>query len=136
MMQRAFTLIELLLSIAMLSIIVGFSIPLLSQYGRNNIYLNSGLMIDSIRSVQIFSISQKNNSDWCVRFGEGKIEIQKKNSSEIEKTIEASESIIFSGLNYVCFDKKGHPDKVGEIVIKEGVAQKSFLLDENGFLSY
>ncbi|MCK9578128.1 prepilin-type N-terminal cleavage/methylation domain-containing protein [bacterium] len=135
--MRAFTMIELILSIALLAIVVGFSIPLFPQYGRTNMQINSGLVVDSIRSAQFFSLSQKDDSDWCVYMKEGSILINKKNIDEaFAKSIEISESISFSGINNICFDYKGFPDKDGEIILNEGKNSKVFLLNKNGVLDY
>ena len=140
--MRAFTLIELLLSMALLSIIVGFSVSLYPQYGRNAIETDFDSAVDAIRYAQISALSGKGSSDWCVRFEKSEILVYKK-SLEVENDSEAdnrkiviSESASFSGIDDVCFNLDGYPNKDGKIELRENKDTRNFFINKLGILSY
>ncbi|MFA6252087.1 MAG: prepilin-type N-terminal cleavage/methylation domain-containing protein [Candidatus Paceibacterota bacterium] len=141
--MRAFTLIELLLSIALLSIIVGFSVSLYPQYGRGAIETDFDSAVDAIRYAQISALSGKDGSDWCVRFEKSEILVYEKDSLDLEsdykgnnRKIIISESASFSGINDVCFDLDGYPNRDGKIELKENNDTRNFFINKSGILSY
>jgi len=138
--MKAFTLIEVLLSIALLTILTGIAIPFYSEYGRNNMGINSGLVVDSIRSAQLFSISGKEGSDWCVHFEQKKITVFKKAVFEQRDINHDKEMIVpelynFSGINDICFNQNGFPDKIGNVVMTGGSNSLEFSVNSKGVIN-
>ncbi|MFA5080492.1 MAG: prepilin-type N-terminal cleavage/methylation domain-containing protein [Candidatus Paceibacterota bacterium] len=141
--MKGFTIIELLLTIAMVVILVGITIPFYSQFSKNNLQIDSGAVIDSIRTAEMSAITQKNNSGWGIHFQSGKIIIFKGNSFEMreisfDEEINISDNYVFSGLNDVFFSPfNGIPDKIGVIIMEnQNGIKKEFEIDKRGAIIY
>ncbi|MDD5639503.1 MAG: prepilin-type N-terminal cleavage/methylation domain-containing protein [Candidatus Pacebacteria bacterium] len=141
--MKGFTMIELLLTIAMVVILIGITIPFFSQFSKNNLQIDSEMVVDSIRTAKLSAISQKNNSGWGVHFQSEKITIFKGISFEMreisfDEEIDISDNYIFSGVNDIFFSPfNGIPNKTGVIVMEnQNGTKKEFMIDKRGEIIY
>lgn len=111
--SSAFTLIELLLVIAILLIIATLSSPFLSRFvARTNHAAVSDQLVGSIRKAQAYAMDGKATGTWGVcRSGD---EIILFNGSCSTPTFSESftipASVTVSGLNTITFNSRGEPD--------------------------
>lgn len=70
--QRGFTLTELLLSVAIIGIISGLSMPLYSSFAtRNNLALTAETTVNMLRRASLYARSGHQDSQWGVNFQPG-----------------------------------------------------------------
>jgi prepilin-type N-terminal cleavage/methylation domain-containing protein len=140
--MKGFTLLELLLSVAIITILGGVAVPLYSIYeSKTSVSVLSDAVVDSLRSTALFSVSGKENSQWGVHFDTGEITIFKGNSfssrdTSYDNIISLQDELVFSGINDIYFTNKGIPDKTGTITIKSGKEEKNITIDSNGIIDY
>lgn len=83
-MVKGFTLVEVLLSIALVSIIAGFSVPVFSSMlYRSEVENATSLSVTSLRSASIMARSQKNDSNWGTYFNGSSVTIYSGNKDLI-----------------------------------------------------
>ncbi|MCK9393345.1 MAG: prepilin-type N-terminal cleavage/methylation domain-containing protein [Candidatus Paceibacterota bacterium] len=141
--MKGFTMIEILLTMAMIVILAGITIPFYSQYNKSSLQIDSGMVVDSIRTAEIFAMTQKNDSGWGVHFQSGKIIIFKGDSFEnreifFDEEIDVNDNYIFLGLNDIFFSPfSGIPNKTGVVVLKnqDGI-KKEFVINKKGTITY
>lgn len=69
MSQRGFTLIELLLSVMILTMLTGLSLPVYESFvRRNDLDLTTKSIVSSIRRAETYARGVKSDSTWGVRF--------------------------------------------------------------------
>lgn len=141
--MKGFTMLELLLSIAIIVILTGITIPFYSEYNKGSLQAESGIIVSAIRTARISAISEKNNSGWSVHFSQSKIIVFKGSSFELrdtlfDKEISISNSFIFSGINDVYFSPfDGIPNKIGVVIMTgQDNTQKEFIINQKGVIDY
>lgn len=121
MEKKGFTILELLLSVAMIAILAGISIPLYSMYGsRSSADSVRNGVVNSLRTARAFSIAGKDDSPWGVHFESGNIVIFKGFSypgrdASFDESMAIEDDIGFSGLNNIYFSAGGVPDRTGTV---------------------
>ncbi|MDD4409254.1 MAG: prepilin-type N-terminal cleavage/methylation domain-containing protein [Candidatus Pacebacteria bacterium] len=124
--MKGFTILELLLSVAMIAVLAAASVPLYSIYrSRGSVDSSSSIAVNSLRSAIIFSTSGKANSQWGVHFEKGKITIFKGDSFSsrdisYDKVVTLEDDVTFSGINDVYFNNKGLPSQTGLVTVSYG----------------
>lgn len=67
-MQRGFTLIEILLSVAIITLLLGLSLPVYESFvRRNDLDLTTQNIVSVIRRAQLYARSADEDSEWGVR---------------------------------------------------------------------
>lgn len=122
--MKGFTIIELLLTMAMIAILTGITIPLYSiSQSKDDLQTEASFVISAIRSAKIFSTSGKENSEWGIHFQQGKMIIFKGTSFStrdisFDEEMPVGQSISFTGLNDIYFTKLyGIPSATGSITL-------------------
>jgi prepilin-type N-terminal cleavage/methylation domain-containing protein len=142
--MKGFTIVELLLTVAMIAIITGMAIPLYSiSQSKDDLETESSMIAGAVRSARIFSTSGKENSEWGFHVETGKLIIFKGTSYSsrdisFDEELQIGESIVFSGLNDVYFTKLyGIPNTTGSLVltIPDG-STKNIEINGQGTISY
>lgn len=111
MKNQGFTLIEILLSVAIITIISGISVPLyFSVVGKNNIDVVSQEIIESAHRAQILSRANEHNDIWGIRVSSGTLTLfngasYASRNSSLDEITEFSPSIEVSGTNEFTFQK-------------------------------
>lgn len=143
MYKKAFTLPEVLLSIALMAMIAGFSIPFLLKFQYSN-ELDAAVIntVRATRTAQIYAQSAQNDDEWGVRIASPTITIFKGNdfntrdtSFDIEFVI-PSRSVVTGTTEYVFTKQEGKATSSGSTTIS--VSNKSVVIKVNsqGALSY
>lgn len=140
--MKGFTILELLLAVAMIAVLVGVSIPLYSiYYSRNSISDSSALVVDSLRAAREMSVASKHGSVWGVRLEQGKVTIFKgqdfsSRDQSHDQVIILEDDIIFTGLNDIYFTKAGTPNQVGNIAVSYSEEALLINVNEKGIIDY
>ncbi|MCW1930560.1 MAG: prepilin-type N-terminal cleavage/methylation domain-containing protein [Candidatus Kerfeldbacteria bacterium] len=111
-MQRSgFTLLELLLSVAMIAILTSMVIPFSrSYYTKNGLSLATDSTVQAIRQAEHYARAQINDTQWGVYVTTGRIVVFSGNTYatrvEVEDiTFEISNTITISGTSEFVFEK-------------------------------
>jgi len=141
--MKGFTILELLLSIAIIVILTGITIPFYSEYNKGSLQAESGIVVNTLRTAKISAISAKDNSGWSVHFDQGKMIIFKGGSFGLrdvsfDKEIGISSGLKFSGVNDVYFSPfYGIPNKIGAVIMTgQDNIQKEFIINQKGVIDY
>lgn len=141
--QRAFTLVELLLVMALITGIASFSFPsFLSMKNKNDLDLAQTQALQLIRRAQILSRSASHDSNWGVKFDAHSIIVYCGNdyadrSTTLDETTTVPEDITFSGTAEVNFKKNSLlPYAPATIKISSSGEDKEILVNSRGVIDY
>lgn len=143
--RNAFTLIEVLLSIALIANIAGLSIPVYQSFQvRNGIDLAVLNFVQSARRAWNLAIASEHDSSWGVRAEVGKITLFKGESfsardTSYDETFDVLEIITISGNSEIVFAKfTGLPSVSGTITFSaEQINQKrTVTINSKGMIDY
>ena len=122
--RKGFTLLEMLLSIAILTLLAGLSVPIYrSFYTKNDLNLSSETLVHALRRAQSESQGVLNDSSRGVYIESGNIRLFSGSSYatrdvNLDENFEIPQNIQLSGLNEVVFDKvSGLPQATGEFIL-------------------
>jgi len=142
-MQKSFTLIELLLAIAILGILAGLSVPFLINFKAiQDLDITTQEVVSVLRKAQERSISAEKNSSWGVNFSQPKKYIlfrENFNLSSVENEIyEIPANIgLTSNLFEVKFEKlSGRISNEFEIILTGGNKKNKILINQEGAINY
>lgn len=116
--MRAFTLIELLLVIAIMGVMGGISAPFLSSFvEKSRVATTTNIIVRSLRKAQVYSISGKEDSEWGVHYEPGTLTLFKgtdydddERDFSFDEKFSLSEILEVTGLDEVYFGKlRGEP---------------------------
>ena len=138
-----FTLIEVVLSIAIITLIFGIAAPVYQDYQiRNGIDNSVNIIVENLRRAQALSMAVDSDSSWGVNIAEGFITLFKganfigrdiafDNSSEMLSVISPS------GLTEVVFSKlNGFPNNAGALTLSVAGNIRIISINEKGMLTY
>ncbi len=140
--MKGFTLVEVLLSIALVSIIAGFSVPFFNSFlYRSEVENATTLTITSIRSANILARSQKNDSNWGVYLSGNSVTIYSGNdyvSRDVTlDQVYSFDGVSFSGNNEVNFVKfSGIPNTSATINVNGEVNSDVITINSLGIVDY
>lgn len=142
--KSGFTLIEVLLSLAIISIIVGITVPVY-QILQNRTDLNSvrSALAQSLRRAQVLARSGASDSAWGVKAQTSTITLFYGNSylthdSSTDEVYEVPSNLIFSGVTEIIFSKlTGEPLTYGTTTMTSVNGEiKTIYTNAKGFVSY
>ncbi len=139
-----FTLLELLLSIAIFAIVLGFTAPLLYSFqAKNELDLTVNKTAQYLRRAQLFSQAGREDDSWGFMATEEKIILFKGESyaerdSDFDEIFLLPREVTLSGLSEVVFEKlTGIPQDHGEIVLSlRGRQSKGIKINQWGIIDY
>jgi prepilin-type N-terminal cleavage/methylation domain-containing protein len=111
MRERGFTLLEVLLSVAILTMITGISLPILASLNnRNDLDVVTQNVAMQLRRAQSYARAVKQDSQWGVRVQAGSATLFKGSSyasrdSGYDEEVTVPAAIVPSGLSEVVFTK-------------------------------
>jgi prepilin-type N-terminal cleavage/methylation domain-containing protein len=119
-----FTLIEIILVVALIGIISGIGLPLFNMMsGSNNLDIAENMLVASLRRAEVLSASSLGDSEWGVGITPGAFVLFKGASyasrdAGFDEVYDVSDSIKASGLTEVTFSKmSGIPHLGGTITL-------------------
>ena len=141
---RAFTLPEVLLSIALLTIITGMTIPLYGVFmNRNDLDTATTMIAQNLRRAQALSESGDGDTSWGVHVGVGSILVFKGASyvsrdSTYDESTSYPTTIVPTGLSEVVFSKvTGAPQVTGAFTLTAPSGEvRNITINEKGMVDY
>lgn len=109
--ERGFTLLEVLLVVAVMGIIAGFSLPIMASYlSSTNLRMTEQQFVQSLRRAQTYSVSNEYDEQWGVAVQSNQIVLFSGESYATRDTIkdetfEINGSITTSGTVEIVFDQ-------------------------------
>lgn len=141
---NGFTLIEILLSVAIISIMFVFSSPLLNSFHWNSeLAVVANETSQSLRRAATLARSGQNDAEWGIRIDTGTLTLFRGSSyatrdSSYDELFNYATSISPSGLSEVVFSKlTGLPTSTGSIVFTSPQGQsRTIIVNSEGGVSY
>jgi len=144
MNQHGFTLVELLLSVAILSLLAGLSLPVYETFlRRNDLDLTTQNIAMAVRRAQTYSRGVDEDSQWGVAFLSSGVTLFKGTSyaaraASFDETIPLPASVSIAGLSEVLFSKvSGAPSATGAVSLTSTVNDsRTITINAKGLVSY
>lgn len=143
-LERGFTLLEILLVVATISIIAGFSIPVYASFQiKNDLDIGANTVASSFRRAQILALASDGDSQWGVKVQSGSIVVFQGASyaarnSVFDEIFTVPTVITPSGLGEVVFDRlTGQALSTGTVTLtaSSGVV-RTIALTSKGTVTY
>lgn len=142
--NKGFTLLEILLSIALIAILAGFSIPVYQSFQvKNDLDVATNIVAQSLRRAQSLSRSQDGDISWGVKIQTGSITLFKGTNyatrdSAFDELFNMPQTITPSGLGEIVFTKfSGDPQSTGNIVLNSTINEtKNITINSKGMVNY
>lgn len=141
---RGFTITEVLLSVVLLGMIAGMSVPFYRSYlDRNELDQTTMTLAQTMRRAQFMSIAQDGDSAWGVKVSSSSILLFKgasyltRDQTQDESTTLAP-TVSFSGMSEVVFQKgNGVPSTTGtSTFISNNGEIRNVTINQKGMVSY
>lgn len=140
---KGFTLIELILSVAILSIILIISVPLTQRYVvRNDMEALSNIIVQDLYRAQNLARSAENDSSWGVYVQNGSVVVFQgdgfgsRNQSK-DESYSFSSNISVTGQNEYVFNKfTGRLNNSGSTTLSNGSDTRVISVGANGVIEY
>jgi prepilin-type N-terminal cleavage/methylation domain-containing protein len=144
MKYKGFTLPEVLLSITLLSVITGITVPAYRAFLlRNELDTSTIALVHNLRRAQALARSSDGDMSWGVRVGVGSILVYKginyiSRDSLFDENTSIPTIINPSGLQEVTFSKaKGIPNATGTFIFTSDTGEvRTILINEKGTIDY
>lgn len=132
--QRGVTLIELMVSISIITILAGFSAPVgLVLKERNDLAVAKSTVVQSLRRAQLLSQGSEEDVAWGVRVENGQVAI----FGGSDKVLAIPKQVVPSNLTEVVFTKvSGLPQTLGTITLTLGSETEEIIVNEEGMLEH
>lgn len=141
--SKGFTLLEVLLVIATITILAGFSLPISAQLQiKNDLDIATSTVVQSLRRAEILSQAVDGDIGWGVHIGSGNITLFKGNTyatrdTNFDETTTLQPTITPSGIAEIDFAKfTGLPGATGTITLKTSSDTKNITINEKGAVDY
>ena len=138
-MSHAFTLIELLLVIAIVALLGGATTPFLSQFLlRNSQDTTVDKVLGSLRQAQNYSQNHKFNSVWGLCLSDQNIRLfagTDCNTYTYHQDFSYSSTVTVSGMSTITFNNRGEPSSPLSVSISSDIDSATISLNAVGGLS-
>lgn len=142
--HNGFTLLEVLLSVALIAVLVGISIPIYQSFQvRNDLDIATVEIVQNMRRAQALSYAVDGDTSWGVKIQSGNITVF-KGANYVARDINSDEvfniptSITPAGLSEVVFTKfTGLPQTTGTITLTSNSNEtRSIAINQKGMADY
>lgn len=141
--ERGFTLLELLLSVAVISALAGLSLPVYrTLLQKNDLDIAAVTIAQSLRRSQMMSQAVDGNTTWGVKIQSGSIVLFKGASyaardTTFDETFDVPTSIGVSGTTEYVFSKlTGLPQATGTVNLSTESDARAVTLNAKGMVNY
>lgn len=141
--QRGFSLLEVLLSVAIISFLAGLSMPIYAGFHtRNSMDLAAQSIAQALRRAEAYSQAVKGDSQWGVRVASGTATLYKGSSYALRDTaydenITIPGNVAVSGLSEVVFTKlSGAPSTTGTVTLSTTNQTRNISINAKGMVDY
>ncbi len=141
--MKGFTLLELLLSVAAITILAAFSLPVFQSFQvKNDLDLAVATTAQSLKRAQVLSQAVDGDASWGVKIQNGNLTIFKGNNfagrdNTFDETSDIS-SVNPSGVTEIVFSKfSGMPQITGNIILTSADgSSKTLTINSKGTVDY
>lgn len=142
---RGFTLIEVLLSVAIISLITGMSLPILASFNdRNDLDLTAQGIVSQLRRAQTYARGTNGDSQWGVHAQNGGAVLFKGSSyatrdTSYDEPTTISPTVTVTGLSEFLFAKlDGTPSTTGSVTLTNTNTNetRTITINAKGMVSY
>ncbi len=142
---RGFTLIEILLSVAIISLVTGMSLPLLASFNdRNDLDLTTQSIVSQLRRAQTYARGMSGDSQWGVHTPNGSATFFKgtayaSRDAAYDEPTDISTTITVGGLSDIIFAKlDATPSTTGNITLTNANTNetRTVTINAKGMVSY
>jgi prepilin-type N-terminal cleavage/methylation domain-containing protein len=142
--QKGFTMIEILLSFAIIGLIAGMTMPMYRTFMiRNDLDVAVSTVAQNLRRAQALAVSSDGDMTWGLHVGVGGILIFKGPSYVLrndmfDENTSMPTSIVPSGLTEVVFSKvTGIPQATGTFILtSQANEERTITINEKGTIEY
>lgn len=144
MNSKGFTMVELLLSVAILTALTGLSLPLYESFNRrNDLDLTTHSVAAAIRRAEAYSRGARGDSAWGVEFLSTGITLFKgttysSRDTSFDETLSLPGSVTASGLTELTFTKlSGQPNTTGSLTLQSTTnTSRTITVNVEGMVDY
>jgi type II secretory pathway pseudopilin PulG len=140
---KAFTIVELLMVIALITVMMAVMIPISTDYQqRNDLDVAQTTFSQGVRRAQQLAMASDTDSQWGINAVSGNIVIFKGASyaardTSVDESFDTSTAITITGQTEYVFAKlSGTPSQTGTITFTNGNYQKTVGVNGKGIVSY
>lgn len=141
--KRGFTLLEMMLSVALIGILMGVSIPVfLSFQTRSDMDVAANIIAQSLHRAQILAQASDGDSSWGVKVSSSTITLFKgvgyfSRDTTVDELFDISSAITATGTTEVVFAKfTGLPAAVGSINLSASGQARVVTINSRGLVNY
>lgn len=142
--HKGFTLFEVLLSITIIALVAGISVPVYQSFQvRNDLNIAASTVVQTLRRAQVLSQAVDGDMSWGVYSGNGAITLFKGGSyitrdSNFDESFAVPTNITPSGLQEIIFTKfTGFPQTTGNIIFTSSANEtKTISINKKGTVSW
>lgn len=143
MKQRGFTLVEVLLSIVIIGILVGMSVPLYQSFlGRNDLDITTQQVVGALRRAQTYARGMNGDSAWSVEVQSSAVTLYKgtdfaARDTSYDEVITMPGVISASGLSVQFSKLDAAPNATGNITLTTNIGEtRTVTLNAQGMVNY
>ncbi|HLC87457.1 MAG TPA: type II secretion system protein [Patescibacteria group bacterium] len=141
--QQGFTLIEVILSLAIVAILTGLSLPVYrTLMTKNDLDIATVTVVQSLRRAQTLSQAVDGDTNWGVKVQSGGITVFKGTSyaardATYDETFVIPDTITTGGVTETVYSKLfGAPQTTGTVTLATDEDLASIILNSKGMVSY
>lgn len=141
--KKAYTLIELLVSIGLIGLIAGISLPIFSNFQyRNELDASVNITVRALKSAQTFAQSGLNDSVWGVRVNANTVTVFKGNTYStrdvsFDNTYTFPLNLSTSGISEITYSKLyGIPSTTGSLNLFDNSNSRQISINAKGTVTY
>lgn len=141
--SHGFTLLEVLLSVAAIGILAGFSLPVFrTMLTKNDLDIATVTTAQTLRRAQVLSQAIDGDTSWGVKVQSGSITLFKGTSfagrdSSFDEVFEVPTNVSISGISEIVYAKlTGLPQTTGNTTFSTENDTKTISINEKGMASY
>lgn len=142
--HRGFTLLEVMLSVAIIALIAGLGTPIYQGFQvRNDLDVAANSVATSLRRAQILSQAVDGDTSWGLSIQSGEITLFRgasyaSRSAEYDEVFNLQGSITPSGVSEIVYEKfTGIPQTTGTIILTSNANEtRNIIINEKGTITY
>lgn len=143
-MMKGFTLIEMLLTLAVIALLAGVSAPIFMSFqARNDLNVASSVVLSSLRRAQTLARAMENDKSWGVYMEDLQLTIfsgtdYASRDVNYDEIFVIAPTVSFAGITEVVFDRfTGETSDVGNIIINSNNNDsRTITINKKGMLQY
>lgn len=143
-MPKGFTLIEIILSLATITVIAGISLPIYESFQvRSDLDIATVTIVQSIRQAQILAQASDRDTSWGIHVQNGSITLFKgtgyaTRDTSFDELFDMPTSITASGMTeIVCVKFSGLPQTIGTLTLTSNTNEtRTITINAQGMVSY